>query len=256
MDIPAELMAAFPPSADLLLDSLRRAIDDAMLTEIARADYGHMADEMLAELRPIRDSGIIPAPMQGQLAEVLALTRWCNPEVPDPPPFEPGPTGRRGHQTRLFACAVLMRGALNPENEDCDGSEDSTLAQSLTSAKVLGAEMSEAVARFLTWRLPRMKYCSDPPLFALGLLILATRLGPERFPEPALAKVAEWVVAEESLHRQAIPAGNTEPIRLAFSIQSGFWQPLATELSEKAEAVREEGVRHSIQLCNLLLEPG
>ncbi len=46
MVIPTEILTAFPPSADLLLDCARREIDDAMLMEIARADYGHWADEM------------------------------------------------------------------------------------------------------------------------------------------------------------------------------------------------------------------
>jgi Protein of unknown function (DUF1579) len=50
MDLPTELIAAFPPSAELLLDRARRNIDERMLMEIARADYGLMADEMMAEL--------------------------------------------------------------------------------------------------------------------------------------------------------------------------------------------------------------
>src|SRR5829696_9009521 len=109
MGMPAALLAAFPPSADLLLDRARRKTDDAMLTEIARADYGLEADEMMAELRPIRDAGVIPDPLPGMLSEVLTLTCYSNPDAPNAPPFEPGPTGRRGHQTRLFACAVLLR---------------------------------------------------------------------------------------------------------------------------------------------------
>ncbi len=34
MDIPAALIAAFPPAADFLLDRTRRDLDDAMLREI------------------------------------------------------------------------------------------------------------------------------------------------------------------------------------------------------------------------------
>src|ERR1700677_4871866 len=138
MDIPAELIAAFPPSADLLLDLARRQTDDAMLMEIARADYGYLADTMLAELRPIRDKGIIPAPMDWQLQEVLSLTRNSNPEVPDLPPFEPGPAGRRGHLIRVFACAVLLRAAADPANKDIDPADDLTLAHGLVSANAMG----------------------------------------------------------------------------------------------------------------------
>jgi len=63
IEIPAALLAAFPPSVNLLLDHARRRTDDAMLTEIARADYGREADEMMAELRPIRDQGVVPSPL-------------------------------------------------------------------------------------------------------------------------------------------------------------------------------------------------
>jgi hypothetical protein len=94
MDIPVELIAVFPPLPDLLLDRARRQVDDGMLLEIARADYGHMADEMLAELLPIREKGIVPAPMHGQLAEVLSLSRWSNPEVQNRDSFEPRPAKR------------------------------------------------------------------------------------------------------------------------------------------------------------------
>ena len=166
MDIPFALIAAFPPSADLLLDRARRHVNDEMLVEIARADYGNRADEMLAELRPIRDKGIIPSPMQWLLGEVLELTRLCDPEHPNAPPFEPGPSGFRGHQTRLFACAVLFRAVAEPASGYDDSSSDSTLAIALASAKVLGDEMSEAIGCFLTWQLSARKdkpnQCSSP----------------------------------------------------------------------------------------------
>jgi hypothetical protein len=256
MDIPAVLIATFPPSAELLLDRARRHVDDTMLLEIARADYGHMADQMMAELRPIRDNGVIPSPMDWQLTEVLELTRWCNPEVPNAPPFEPGPTGRRGHQTRLFACAVLLRAAAEPAHPFRDGAEDSTLAQSLASAKVLGEEMSEAAARFLTWRIPRMESCSEPLLFAVGLLVLATRLRSGKIADPVLGTLAEWVLAEEALYQRAFPSDSSNPKPIAFSLQSGFWRPLATELMDEAAAIRADDIRTNLQLCKLLLETG
>ena len=255
IDIPAALLAAFPPLPNVLLDRARRHMDDAMLLWIARADYGYMADEMLIELRLIRDKGIVPAPMDWQLKEVLALTRWCNPEEPDRPPFDPGPTGRRGHQTRLFACAVLMYAEAEPANRSEDNADDSTLAQCLASAKVLGEEMSEAAACFLTWRLPRMEACSEPLLFALGLLILATRLRCGRIADQVLGNIAEWVLAKESLYRGAFLSNPANPMPMAFSLQSGLWQPLATELIEETAAIGVDDVRTNLQLCTLLLDP-
>jgi hypothetical protein len=257
MDIPAELIAAFPPSADLLLDLARRKVDDAMLTQIARADYGYMADAMLAELRPIRDKGIIPAPMQWQLLEVLSLTRWCDPERLNPPPFEPGPTGRAGHQILLFACAVLLRATAESANQDIDSADDGTLAQCLVSAKILGEEMSEATARFLTWRIPRMVDVAEPVLYDLALLILAIRLRSGRFTDRVLGNVAEWVLGEESQWQQSIALDGPSSSRpSAFSLQRGFWQPLAAELKDGAAAIGTDEVRENVRLCALVLGLG
>ncbi|HEV3165630.1 MAG TPA: hypothetical protein VGZ22_16505 [Isosphaeraceae bacterium] len=256
MEVTAALIGAFPPSADLLLDRARRQTDDAMLMEIARADYGVMAVEMMAELRRIRDEGVIPALMHRQLIEVLALTRFCDPDVPNTPPFEPGPTGTRGHQTRLFACAALLRAEAEPFHVGVDTSQDSTLAQCLVSAKALGEEMSEAAACFLTWRISRKETCYEPLLFAIGLLILATRLRSGRLTEPALGTIAEWVLAQESLERRENPPNLADPRPVPLSLQEGFWQPLAAELMNEAQAIRNDEVRTDIELCVILMEPG
>jgi hypothetical protein len=63
MNPPPALVTAFPPSLDLLLDVTRRQVDDGMLTEIARADYGSDVSVHLAALRAIRDHGIVPSPL-------------------------------------------------------------------------------------------------------------------------------------------------------------------------------------------------
>jgi hypothetical protein len=256
LGIPASLLAAFPPSASLLLDRARRRTDDAMLTDIARADYGLEAEEMMAELRPIRDSGIVPSPLPWMLIEVLTLTQYSNPDVPNAPPFEPGPTGLRGHQTRLFACAVLLRAEAEMPHEGSFIATDSALAQCLVSANMLGEEMSEAAACYLTWRIPRQENGPESLLFALGLLILATRLRHGRLTGPNLGTIAEWVLAIESLERGEFPPNRANPRPLPFSLQAGFWQPLAAELKHGAGSIREDHIRIDLQLCGLLLEPG
>jgi hypothetical protein len=163
---------------------------------LTRADYGIGAHEAMAELRPIRDDGVIPAQIGFQLAEVLCLTRWCDPEKPNRPPFAPGPTGRSGHVARMFACAVLLRARAELAHERLDTADDATLAQCLASAKVLGEKFSVAAARFLTWRIPR--FVPEPLLHALGMLLLAVRLRSGRFAEPVLGELADWVIKEES----------------------------------------------------------
>jgi hypothetical protein len=256
VEFPAALLVAFPPSADLLFDRARRQTDNAMLTEIARADYGQMADEMMAELRPIRDRGVVPVPMPWMLEEVLSLTRYSNPDAPNPPPFEPGPSGRRGHQTRLFACALLLRAEAELPPEEGGNTPDSTLAQCLVSASVLGEELSVAAACFLTWRISQRERGFESLLFALGLLVLATRLRSGRLSEPILGTIAEWVLTQESLEQAEFPPNPANPRPLPFSIQSGFWRPLAAELKNEAEAIRDNDTRTNLQLCGLLLDPG
>ena len=248
MDIPPSVISAFPPSPDLLLDRTRRRIDDAMLMEIARADYGQRADEMFAALRPIRDQGIIPFPMEGMLFEVLELTQYCRPETPERPPFEPGPTGIRGHHTRLFACAVLMRAAAELENP----ANDTTLAACLASAKALGNEMSETVARFLTWRLSRPGYSRTVRFELLALLVCGIRFQ-EQVTQIVVGDVAESVLAGESLDRSEFAWNAADPEPVAFSLQQGDWRPMLAELRIAAEAMPEGELRTNLQLCALLL---
>jgi hypothetical protein len=246
MEIPAELIAAFPPSEDVLLACARRAIDDEMLVEIAGADDGTDFDAHLAALRPIRDQGIVPVPLAWRPGEVLELIRWSN---PDDPESKPGGTGLRSHQMRAFACAALLRAGAEPENYyyDRPGSSESSLGLCLLSAKALGEEMSEAVARFLTWRILRMRNWShsesilflnglarfregEPPCepgpalgsdgarrpritkpHLVGLLVLAARLRSGRIADPVLGSVADWVLAEESHYRKKFSSSPDKP---------------------------------------------
>jgi hypothetical protein len=80
MKIPPAILAAFPPAADLLLDVARRQVDDAMLLEIAQADYMNQTDLHLAALRMIRDDGVLPSYPQWDPREVLGLVQWPEPD--------------------------------------------------------------------------------------------------------------------------------------------------------------------------------
>ncbi len=255
MDIPAPLTAAFPPSAALLLDRTRRVIDDAMLMDIAMADYGIGAEDALAVLRPIRNTGIVPRVIPNQLPEVLQLIRWSNPEKPNPPPFRLGPTGIRGHQTRLLACAVLLRGSEELDIDGFENSEESTLAQCLASAGVLGEEMSEAVGCFLSWRLSRT-VPDQPIFFALSFLIIATRLRSKLFSEVILGRIAEWVIGVEAHECKSFAWNPSDPRPIEHSLYAGFWQPLAVELKAAAAMIQSDEVRTNLQLCALLIDAG
>ena len=54
MQIPPALLTAFPPSRQLLLDVVRRQIDEGMLREIAEADYAPRRGAQVADAFTIR----------------------------------------------------------------------------------------------------------------------------------------------------------------------------------------------------------
>lgn len=259
MEMPSSLLTAFPPSANELLDRIRPHVDDAMLMYIASTDYGQLANEMFVQLGPIRDTGVIPSPM-GWLSEVLELTTWteCPPESPHMGSFT---DESRFHQTRLFACAVLLVANELPECQYLDSSQDSTLARCLASTKVLGDEQSKALACFLTWQMSRTDIQSEEMLlFAFGLLALATRLRFNRFTDRELVAIAEWVLAEEGRWRLAhrdqwIYEANTHDFMPALlSVQHGFWKPLAIEFKNNVAAIHSDEVGANLLLCGLLIE--
>lgn len=255
MHLPPELLAAFPPSRTALLDRVRQDVDDDMLRVISRADYGNEADKLFPQLVRIRDTGQIPVPMYGWLDEVLTLTRWSDPDHPNRPPYEPGPTGISGHWTRLFACAVLMlRSVIDTDWED--NAADSTLARCLASAGVLPDDVNAALASFLVWRLSRTAWNSNELWDALGLLILATRLRNGRFSEAQLGVFASWLLGEEGRLRQSSGPHFAPGRPLPFSLMHGFWQPLIDELQRATEAMTDRAARENVLLCAMLLEPG
>jgi hypothetical protein len=246
MTVPPCLLTAFPPSNRLLLDVSRRQIDDGMLDEIAAADYGIDADRHLAALRPIRDTGTVPQPMGWHPGEVLELIRWSEPENAA---RKPGATGRRGHQMRAFACAVLLRAAA--EGGDTS-SEEATLGQCLASAKVLGQEMNDAVAGFLTWRIPLMTG-PDDWLFAVGLLIASTRPGNDRITDRVLVDATAWVLGAEGEFRRGFRFNPADPPPVPFGLRYGVWKPVLTELTENAATVKSAGVRSDLELIGRIL---
>jgi hypothetical protein len=255
MEIPAALISVFPPSPELLLNLVRRLVDDAMLEDVAKADYGEKADEMLKELQLIRDAGIISNPMHGQLIEVLELTCWSDPDKPNSPPFEPGPSGPRGHLTRLFAGAVLLRASYQvPSIQSNRSNNDSILAHCLVSAGLLGNEMTVAMGSFLTWLLLQIENHGEKIFFILGLLIVTSRLESDRIANSVLGDVAREVLVQESFERKAFAWSPDDPQPSAFSVLHGLWQQLVVELRNRAATIPEEDIRTDLELCASYLE--
>jgi hypothetical protein len=223
-DNPDTLLALVDPSADALLDVLWRRVDDALLREIAAADYGQETDKHLRELLAIRDNGAVPAPQDWYPKEVLDLTRWSEPS---------GPQEKRRHLKRVFACAVLLRAAAEPANADGNFfCEADTLAHLLDSALVLGDEVQRATLRFLAWRVQELAAREpDRAFFALAVALLAVRLRGGPISEDWLGRLGWWVLG------QAEQDGPGSPMFVYAGLKYGAWQALARRMREEVDSL-------------------
>jgi hypothetical protein len=174
------------PADRPLLDLIFGHIDDAMLLEIARCDYGDDVEIHLAALHQIRANNI-PIPLPWHPGEVLSLTRWTEWDSLN---AQDGAISTRNHWMRLFACTVLIWASLEPENyedqgEDwhCIDGEDSTIIQFLDSALYLGDDVSIAALKFLGWRMQCQiqralihEDFGNCPCYAVAMLLLCVSL--------------------------------------------------------------------------------
>ncbi len=193
-DLPAWLVDLFPPDRRIAVEFFRKLVDESMLLEIANACYGMEVEEQLASLMPIwngEDWAELDCwfPM-----EALELMRWAKPEDPA---WAPGCAGLRGYQIRAFSCAVLLATPnFDPDNQ--------TLIQMLDSAFVIGGEAPEAVARFLTWKIPLLERgADDRPFFALALAAIAT-IDKKDLSSDKEISLANWLEEEEANEKKRL----------------------------------------------------
>lgn len=291
MDLPQSLRDRFPPSPTALLDLARLHVDEAMLWQIANTDYGCHADEAFVDLSVIRDRGVIPTPISFSLSEVLCLARWHEPDGWNLTPDRVFLSSTQGHFIRFFACAAILRAKadlLEFRSDDFDAD----FALCLHSAGELGEEFNTAFGSWLTWLLQRYQFpdvneirqqfmatppdsreaklkeinewfqsatlgCNHPQLAALALLTISLRMKSPTMTELDLDQVATWVVQLEQLQRdQSGPRSPDNPEPAPFSVQQGFWTPIAVELQEKAISIVNPTLRENIELCISLIEPG
>ena len=197
---PAWLLQAYPPDATGLLSFYRARVDRAMLVEISEADYGYDQEVHLAALERIWSRGEVPAPMQWEPREVLALTRWSEPEDPE---WKPGATGPRGYRMRGFACTVLLCAAYLPANEGYFDGENQTLAQLLDSVRAAESDGWPVLGRFLTALLALDRLGEDRAFVAFALLLVALLDDLPPRAESDWVELVAWVEAEEVAVRAA-----------------------------------------------------
>lgn len=202
------LLNQFNPSDCTLWVWLRSHIDDAMLEEIAAADYGIDVEYYLRALKRLRDepwqsNEVVVRPSKGkaqvpvwyQALEVLNLMRWSEPENSQQEEEQ-----TVGHLMRAFCCVVLLRVAVSPAN--CDtaniNTESETIIQLIASVLSLEQEAIELTLQLLCWRMLWLTVDNvECPFFAMGILLLATALYPSGKNGTLLRQLSELVFKEE-----------------------------------------------------------
>jgi hypothetical protein len=210
-----EVLIQFDPAPDSLLREISKHIDDAMLEQIALADYGEEKEEHLAALREIRDTGKTPIKMEWCPTEVLELIRWSQ---PDDPNWKPGATGLFGHWMRAFCTAALLRALREPTNYDV-GDSEKTLINLILSLRALPIDLNPQAASFLSWLLLHSDLESNNealPAYGVGLLWFALQ-HPGSTHGYALESLANWIIHRSTqLHPNLILEPGSLPLRLGF----------------------------------------
>jgi hypothetical protein len=202
------LLNQFNPSDCTLWVWLRAHIDDAMLEEIAAADYGIHVEHYLRVLKRIRDEpwqsnevlvrpskGKAQVPVWYQALEVLNLMRWSEPENSQQEEEQ-----AVGHLMRAFCCVVLLRVAASPANCDTANiiSESETIIQLIASVLTREQEAIELTLQLLCWRMLSLPVDNEEcPFFAMGILLLATALYSSGKNATRLRQLSELVFKEE-----------------------------------------------------------
>ncbi|MFA6113384.1 MAG: hypothetical protein WC729_05315 [Sphingomonas sp.] len=180
-------------------------VDDAMLQEIADADYTAGAQLHYDALLGMRDKGLLPA-FAWHPHEVLELIRWSEPDRPD---HKPGGAGVRGHWMRAFCCAALLRsagtadmGAYNSFNE--------TVAGLVASLEAVGADLWNEAGSLLTWFVDRTAsagYAEEDAFLGVALLHCALRAG--GVADDAIVALCRWIAEREKAVVGRFPTDDT-----------------------------------------------
>jgi hypothetical protein len=248
--IAQQLLAPLRPDESALTPLFQANFDDAMLREIAEADYGWKADECYALLHPILQTGLI-ASDNFELREVLDLISVSQ---PDDPKWSPGGKGRRGHWMRLFACTVQVR--LARQYPESFGSQYYMLARLISSAIELGRPVARATAGMLAWRfLAYPGNNEDSAFLAFAILLLAAYLERGEDRGRWLKDLSTWVDEEESLSRIA-PSRLHSPLpdfRGFRERQAAVWRSLAHRILARPESPHPREADEALQLLGKLV---
>jgi hypothetical protein len=251
-----QLLAPLHPDEGALTPLFQASFEDAMLREVAAADYGWKADECHALLKPMLEAGLV-ASDDFNLREVLELIRWSE---PDDPEWSPGGQGPRGHWMRLFACTALVRFAAS--HRDLLEGECTTLAQLTSSAIELGQPVARAAASVLAWRF--LAYPGGDPdaaFLAFAILLLAAHIERGEDRGQWLKDLAIWVEDEESRARNALSTWFSSMPHwdkwltglTLFDQREAVWRSLAHHILARPECPHPSDAREALQLLGELV---
>jgi hypothetical protein len=231
LKVPDEVLAAFPPDRDGLIEAVCPLVTDTMLRVIAESDYGEQFKEHLAGLKKIRAGMDLDQPIGWTPNEVLSLFRWSeggeDPVLRDAEAF---------HIALAFCCCALARVADVPGNRT--PFENDVFAPLIESCLLLGEPFRQSLIRLLTWSLQNMDPWEEDYLFlAFGLF---ASLALTDAPDPDLVPlVASWLLRA---NRQILPWHSTRTLRDArtfldmdASVTPKVWARLALVLEERLQ---------------------
>ncbi|HEV7282437.1 MAG TPA: hypothetical protein VGN57_19700 [Pirellulaceae bacterium] len=139
--------APFGSDRGALFDLVRAEVDDALLSEIAAADYGDRADEHFAAVAAMRTTGDVSRDLDWVPGEVMQLISYHR---PDDPTYMPQAThGAAGHRMRLFCVTALLRNG-GEGGSFWTGSDGHALAAFESSLR-LGPPYIDAAVAFFAW---------------------------------------------------------------------------------------------------------
>ncbi|AFZ15657.1 hypothetical protein Cri9333_4895 (plasmid) [Crinalium epipsammum PCC 9333] len=243
----------FNPSEDALLYWLRERVDRSMLEEIAMADYSYNYELHLSALLKVHQGEALPVPIPWEPREVLELTRWSEPDdlyiekYKVSKSFNKGSKGIPGHLIRAFACTLLLRAVVEPENRNSFDGENSTIVQLVSSAIHLGQDAATATVRFLAWCVEQVPhhYETERPFYVMGILLLEVFLATDKKKKNSKKKknaketyceslllLCDWVMDEEAKVRNNdnVPSSDWLLGLTFFDIKHDTWKLLTRQL--------------------------
>jgi hypothetical protein len=226
-----ELLRPFGPDKEALTEMFQRHVDDGMLWEIARADYGYRAEEMFPLLVQLRDKGGA-ASGEFQLSEVLELSRYGHLA-----------SGDRGRWIQLFASVQLLRPA--QFNKD----PQFVMPYLVYAAVALGDEVARRAASMLAAFTPADDDVQNAPeTYWLGLLLLAVHLR---------LRPASWLAAVAKQTERMISRCGPLGARYFYSVSSSQAEiQLARQVLLAPPQAHPEEAREMIELIGGWLAAG